>query len=168
MKGWIFGGEKQRIWTQKIYKHTNKFQNPLHQNYKHTMTLQSCLNLSGDKLFSLVVFVGDSTFKTEMPDNVTCAGGYVRYIKSKQDILLTDAEVNAIVDLINCGRLTPSFKTYREHVKHINAAVQEKKNTCPKCGSELVVRIAKKGSNAGNEFLGCSGFPKCRYSMNDN
>lgn len=28
MKGWIFGGEKQRTWTQKIYKHTNKIQNP--------------------------------------------------------------------------------------------------------------------------------------------
>ncbi len=33
MKGWIFGEEHQRTWTQKIYKHTSKFQNPLHQNY---------------------------------------------------------------------------------------------------------------------------------------
>ncbi|MCM8541210.1 MAG: NERD domain-containing protein [Lentisphaeraceae bacterium] len=34
---------------------------------------------------------------------------------------------------------------------------------CPKCGSELVERVAKKGKNEGNKFLGCSGFPKCRY-----
>lgn len=34
-KGWIFGGEHQKIWTQKIYKKSYKFQNPLHQNYKH-------------------------------------------------------------------------------------------------------------------------------------
>lgn len=34
MKGWIFGDEKQKSWTQKIYKYTNKFQNPLYQNYK--------------------------------------------------------------------------------------------------------------------------------------
>lgn len=34
---------------------------------------------------------------------------------------------------------------------------------CPRCGRELVLRIAKKGDNAGNQFYGCSGFPKCRY-----
>jgi restriction system protein len=31
MKGWIFGSPNQKMWTQQIYKHKNKFQNPLHQ-----------------------------------------------------------------------------------------------------------------------------------------
>ncbi len=35
---------------------------------------------------------------------------------------------------------------------------------CPKCGAPLVLRTAKKGSNAGNQFYGCSAFPKCRYT----
>ena len=35
---------------------------------------------------------------------------------------------------------------------------------CPKCGSPLVKRIAKTGKTKGNEFLGCSSFPKCKYS----
>ena len=34
---------------------------------------------------------------------------------------------------------------------------------CPRCGSKLVLRKATKGANAGNQFYGCSGFPKCRY-----
>lgn len=34
---------------------------------------------------------------------------------------------------------------------------------CPKCGKPLVLRTAKKGENAGNQFWGCSGFPKCWY-----
>jgi len=34
---------------------------------------------------------------------------------------------------------------------------------CPKCSSPMVKRIAKKGSNAGSEFWGCTAFPKCRY-----
>lgn len=34
---------------------------------------------------------------------------------------------------------------------------------CPRCGAELVVRTAKKGVNAGRQFLGCSQFPQCRY-----
>lgn len=33
---------------------------------------------------------------------------------------------------------------------------------CPKCGSDMVKRVAKRGQNAGNEFWGCSRFPKCR------
>ncbi|WP_339724804.1 topoisomerase DNA-binding C4 zinc finger domain-containing protein [uncultured Paraglaciecola sp.] len=35
--------------------------------------------------------------------------------------------------------------------------------TCPKCASPMVKRVAKKGANLGNEFLGCSSFPKCRH-----
>ena len=29
IKGWIFGSHNQKTWTQKIYKHSSKFQNPL-------------------------------------------------------------------------------------------------------------------------------------------
>src|SRR5690554_1408785 len=85
MKGWIFGNEKQRYWTQKIYRHSQKFQNPLHQNYKHVKTLRSLLGLGDEQVISLVVFVGDSTFKTPMPDNVAYGGGYIRFIKSRKE-----------------------------------------------------------------------------------
>lgn len=37
---------------------------------------------------------------------------------------------------------------------------------CPQCGSIMVKRRAAKGNNAGNEFWGCSGFPKCRGIVN--
>ena len=33
---------------------------------------------------------------------------------------------------------------------------------CPKCGSIMLKRTALKGANAGKEFWGCPGFPKCR------
>ncbi len=33
---------------------------------------------------------------------------------------------------------------------------------CMKCGSEMVLRVAKRGNNIGEEFYGCSNFPKCR------
>ncbi len=32
---------------------------------------------------------------------------------------------------------------------------------CPKCGSPMVQRVAKKGTMAGKSFLGCSRFPTC-------
>jgi len=34
---------------------------------------------------------------------------------------------------------------------------------CPRCGSSLVQRTARKGAHAGDQFWGCSAFPKCRY-----
>ncbi len=70
IKGWIFGLANQKQWTQRIFKHSNKFQNPIHQNYKHLKTLEACLDIPSESLFSVIVSVGGSTFKTEMPDNV--------------------------------------------------------------------------------------------------
>ena len=32
---------------------------------------------------------------------------------------------------------------------------------CPKCGADMKKRIARQGSNAGNEFWGCISYPKC-------
>ncbi|MES9899387.1 MAG: DUF2726 domain-containing protein [Sedimenticola sp.] len=47
-----------------------------------------------------------------------------------------------------------------------NSLVQQ--NTCPKCSSDLVRRIAKKGQHKGSEFLACSAYPKCRYVAKNN
>jgi restriction system protein len=33
---------------------------------------------------------------------------------------------------------------------------------CPRCGNDMVKRIAKQGPNAGEPFWGCSAFPQCR------
>ena len=164
MKGWIFGSEKQKQWTQQIFKHKSKFQNPLHQNYKHVKTLISCLNISDSKTFSVIVFVGDSDFKTEMPENVTYSGGLIRYIKSKQEKIFSDSEKQLLIKKIETGRLKPSIKTHRNHVQHVKEIQAKKKSgkACPKCGSLMVSRVSKKGSNAGNQFWGCSQFPKCR------
>ncbi|MDD5493536.1 MAG: NERD domain-containing protein [Dehalococcoidia bacterium] len=166
IKGWIFGSPQQKTWTQKIYRHTNIFQNPLHQNYKHTQTLQAALELAPDKVFSVVIFVGDSTFKTAMPDNVVYAGGYIRFIKSKMQPILSDGEVLDIGTRIQSGRLKPSIRTHIDHVKHVKAIVAEKQrqndSSCPKCGKPMILRTTRSSANQGKQFLGCSDYPKCR------
>jgi hypothetical protein len=40
--------------------------------------------------------------------------------------------------------------------------VQESSPRCPKCGSEMVLRTAKRGDNQGGKFWGCSKYPECR------
>jgi len=167
MKGWIFGNEKQKFWTQKIYKHSNKFQNPLHQNYKHLKTIQNALDIEQDKIFSIIVFIGDSRFKTKMPENVKQGIGYIDYIKSKKQKIISKYEASKIISQIESGRLSRSFKTHKDHIKHVKNIIEEKKHICPKCGSKLVLRTANKGVNKGNQFYGCSNYPKCRYTTNN-
>ncbi len=101
-----------------------------------------------------------------MPENVKHGISYIEYIKSKKHKILSQKEVVEIIDSIESERLSQSFKTNREHIKHVKKIIEEKdrKNLCPKCGSELILRVAKKGANAGNEFYGCSNYPTCRYT----
>ena len=37
---------------------------------------------------------------------------------------------------------------------------------CPECGSTMLLRKARYGRHAGNEFYGCSNYPKCKYIKN--
>ncbi len=40
---------------------------------------------------------------------------------------------------------------------------QNNPKICVRCGAEMVLRTARKGEHAGEQFYGCSRFPKCRY-----
>ncbi len=54
----------------------------------------------------------------------------------------------------------------QEEASNSEATAKEEEKICPKCGSKLVLRMAKKGSNSGKSFYGCSAFPKCKYTEN--
>jgi len=163
MSGWIFGTEQQAQWTQKFPRRSFKFQNPLRQNYKHLKSLEAALGVSPAHLHSVITFVGGSTFKTQMPANVTRGIGFIRYIKSFRQVVFSEAEVDDMLQALKAGRLAPSLATHREHVQHLKRRSDPSaERCCPKCGSALVIRTRKTGANAGQQFWGCSAFPKCR------
>lgn len=164
MKGWIFGSARQKQWTQKIYRHSSKFQNPLHQNYKHIKALETLLGCSEDHLHSVIVFIGDSTFKTEMPPNVTYARGSIRYIQQFNEVVFSDKDYARLTESINQIKLKRGVITDLKHRKHVKEVVASKasSNQCARCGSEMVLRETKRGENIGKQFWGCSTFPKCR------
>lgn len=192
MKGWIFGLEHQSTWTQNIYKKKFSFQNPLHQNYKHVKVLQKLLDLTNDEIFSVVVFLGGATFKTDVPKNVLYPLGLIEHIKEQKKIIFTQREMWRVIEEIEDNKFDNSFKTHREHVKNLNVnrnkmthsefmknqnayrnkrvveAKEPKQNNliCAKCGSDMVLRTAKKGKNIGGQFYGCSTFPKCWHKQN--
>ena len=39
---------------------------------------------------------------------------------------------------------------------------------CPECGNPMVLRTARRGANAGNQFYGCSQYPRCRKTIDIN
>lgn len=154
--GWIFGDAKSPQWTQSIYGHKSRFQNPLRQNFKHTKAVESFLSLSPRYVHSVVVFVGDAEFKTDLPDNVTYLRELCAYLLSHRDLLLDTKRVREIATMLS------DHKEGRESSQPPTPAVVPGEPLCPKCGDRMILRKAQKGRNAGSEFWGCPRFPECR------
>jgi len=68
------------------------------------------------------------------------------------------------IRLIDGGELTTLVKSVQSG-RAYSPAEPALPGVCPRCGSALVVRTASKGQNAGNRFMGCSSFPKCRHTQ---
>jgi len=66
------------------------------------------------------------------------------------------------------AEITKHFESELESTSRIETAVGKtpaiEVKICPKCSSEMIRKVAKKGKNAGNEFWACSAFPKCRHT----
>lgn len=187
-KGWIFADAKSPKWTQVHFKQKHQFQNPLRQNYAHICALAKLLDLPKEKIHGVVCFMDEATFKTGIPDGVFLEGRYINYIQSFQTPVLSESQVANLTQRIESVRLERGFKTNRAHVQQLKTrhpsggrhsvaagsdrAEPSQKNhsvrnysdpkTCPKCGSKMVLRTAKRGANAGNQFWGCSAYPTCR------
>ncbi len=58
--------------------------------------------------------------------------------------------------MIDAARSKPVVSTIQMRSQHTTIVP-----VCPKCGKKMKKRIARQGKNAGKEFLGCIGFPKC-------
>jgi restriction system protein len=157
--GWIFGGRDWKRWTQVIFSNKYQFQNPLLQNYKHTKSLAELLRLEESKIHSVIVFWGDCTFKTQMPENVL-NNEYTPYIKSKKQVLLSDYEVNNFATMLSIlKKHTPVFSG----LQHVNDLKKRYASTkiCPKCGGMLVEKTARI---TNEKFLGCQKYPYCHYT----
>ena len=164
MDGWIFGDEKSAQWTQSMYGKKYRFQNPLRQNYRHTKALSDFLGIEHDKFISVVMFWGNCKFKTPLPENVL-QQGYATHIKRYQTVHFQDEEVQEIATAIKGGALPKTWATRRQHVENLKERHSSTTN-CPRCGSDLVLRTAKSGNNAGAQFYGCTKFPGCRCTGN--
>ncbi len=160
-KGWIFGSEFEPVWTQTIYQSKFKFQNPLRQTYRQKKVLANFLQIPESAIIDVVYFIGDCSFRTPMPPNVINAG-LSSFIKSHRELLLTDQEMDKSLYLLKQLKQNSNI-TNRNHIKSLNDRYNSD-TVCPKCGSALVERTARQGHTSGTKFLGCSSYPKCRFT----
>ena len=163
LTGWIFGAERQANWTQSLYGDKYSFQNPLRQTFRQKKILAEYLGVPESCINTVIYFVGKCTFKTDLPPNVI-NGGLGRYIKSFEDPILADQELEMITFKVK-SLLEETSLTGAAHIQSLSDR-HNSTDACPRCGSGLVERTAKKGARAGSTFLGCSSFPKCRYTKN--
>lgn len=164
-KGWILGGENSEEWTENIWGHKYKLNNPIRQNATHIRALKQLLPVyTPDQYISIIVFSHAASLRVKVsPDkNVITTWRLLGRILSHRNRRLTDEQVAEFCTLLEAFR-----KTDKDAVKSHVASVQEKARKtkemvnaglCPKCGGALVKRRSRYGS-----FYGCSNYPKCKF-----
>lgn len=166
--GWIFGSEKDFQWTAMLpNKQKNRFYNPVMQNRNHIKWLTEYLGQEYP-MFSLIVFSERCELKKITVDikdvHVIQRDDLGRYVKAyweQRPTVLSESQVEELYEKL----LPLTNKDEVTKVQHVEN-IEKQMMICPRCGKELVLRTAKSGANAGNQFYGCSGYPNCRFIRN--
>lgn len=164
--GLISGSEYSNKWCQHLGKNKNYFFNPIYQNYGHIKALSKLLSLDARYFISIVCFSNQAKIKVNCKSIVTHVDNLVQEILKYKEIIFED-DINKFVLLINSNNITDK-NVREEHVKRIHEKILRNKEfthnmICPVCGHKLVLRSGKYG-----EFIGCSNYPKCHYTKNNN
>ncbi|MEA1936704.1 MAG: nuclease-related domain-containing protein, partial [Patescibacteria group bacterium] len=101
-KGWIFGNANDKYWTQVIYKHKERFYNPLRQNYAHTKAVEELIKSKYPKaqILSFVAFPIAGKLKISGTDSVGYARDIVRKIENYKTQTFTDVERDEIFNIL--------------------------------------------------------------------
>ena len=185
-------GEFIRTIEYKGRKYKEGIYSPITQNERHKEVYKDCRkkdkNFASKLLFEknfdrynkfIVVLanpktvVNDRFAKKEVKEQVIRCDQLVAYLKNlKSDVKSSKMEMLELGEKIlamNIETRKDYLKKYEDLVSEIklNKTINESDNlVCPKCGSKLVLRTARKGANSGNQFYGCSAFPNCRFIKN--
>ena len=86
------------------------------------------------------------------------------FAEGKNIDLIDGSKLTAMIKQIQRQRQPQAAAATAQRAFQSSAAVTATPN-CPKCGSGMVRRTARKGSNVGNAFWGCTSYPQCRGVM---
>ncbi len=176
-KGYIFGSETSRQWTvtlnggrRGVQKY--HFYNPIMQNKTHINWLRKYLN-TDVPINSYIVFGNRCEFK-DVPSGSSgvriCHANQLRNMITSDMQLRTSLLTEVQMSTIHYKLDKLCHKNKIEKAIHVDE-IKEKSNKvasgiCPRCGGQLVLRTAKTGTYAGNQFYGCSNYPRCKFIAN--
>lgn len=163
--GWIFGSERQRMWTQTLNRTTKtRFYNPILQNAAHVHVLSERLVVPEESFVSYIVFSDRCELK-----KVPAKGERYRVCHRDDLMRLVRADLEAMPVAFNGlqystleGRIETLAKASTDEAREFHAQdvrMTQKGNVCPRCGGKLVERSGRYGA-----FMGCSNYPRCRFT----
>lgn len=94
---------------------------------------------------------------------IVTSGNFTRdardFAAGKPLTLVDGPQLLALVHSVQANRAESENET-------TSAPTQPATPACPLCGKPMVQRTARRGSNAGNQFWGCSAYPACKGIRN--
>ena len=157
--GFIVGNKYDKKWIRYVGKKKYYYENPIRQNYGHVKALSELLKIDESKIYNIVCIPSNAKLKIEHDGELTRYDTLVDKILTHKEVVINNQ--NNIVDTINRKNITDS-KIRKKHIKNIkNNIINNDLTKCPKCGGPLVERSGQYG-----RFIGCSNYPKCKYTSN--
>ena len=100
------------------------------------------------------------------------AGGYVvtsgrftddakEFAAGKNINLIEGQQLHAMIKTAQAARVSPESSSDRP----ISSDARVVAPACPMCGTAMVKRTAKRGTNVGSQFWGCPKYPNCRGTL---
>ena len=172
MAGPIYGSENAEFWSEYLpeTRFENKeyrFRNPIWQNEGHIKALRAVLQDSNVPIYGIVVFPRGTELKINAKSKVTTYNNLCHFIRLFDEPEIDTDTVLKYSAMIGEANMTgPTarqnhLQSVRENKARRNALVAE--GRCPRCGGRLIEREGGYG-----RFLGCSNYPKCKYTLKQN
>ena len=166
--GTICGTDRKEFWTQLLHGRQYSLRNPFRQNYAHIQALMQLLELDEDPFFSIVAFADDAVLEIEQEadaeEQLVHFRQLRRRIRRQRVPLLSWEDAQYYAGAILCANLDTA-QAREAHLAQIDDEIAYRSfalrhGLCPRCGGRLVLRHGQSG-----DFYGCSAYPKCRYTL---
>ena len=163
--GLITGSEYSNNWIQYLGKNKYYFYNPIRQNYGHIKALEEVLGLDANIFISIICISNQARLSVQARNVVNI--DYLNDLIKEYKKVVVKEDLMRIKERLEKSNIR-NIKIRRHHTKEIKKYIsneQKKINNmiCPKCNGKLVERSGKYG-----KFIGCSNYPKCKYTTQIN
>lgn len=166
--GRIFGSEDQRMWMQSLNRTTkNRFFNPIMQNAEHVRALSRNLVVPEDAFVSYIVFSDRCELKKVPREgkrfHLCHRDDLMRLLRAdlaERDVVFNGLQYSTLEERVEKLVAASTEQARESHAQDVQVASSG--DVCPRCGGKLVERNGRYGT-----FLGCSNYPRCRFTRNN-